>query len=110
MKTSETKGGTQITACPGCRFNPIRSHPKEEALDVETNWTRTCPRCRRKLCITCFPVGKESCVLEDCISAGEALGIDAVLETPLFGGRIAGDEPLPSAPEPFRLDEVRDAD
>lgn len=77
MRAAVNKVGAVIGQCPGCGSNPVRSHPTIETLCVVSNWTRTCPRCRRKMCIVCFPVGRDWCVRGDCESMDEVLGMVA---------------------------------
>jgi uncharacterized C2H2 Zn-finger protein len=107
-KIAVTDKGAQLIPCPGCG-HVVRSHPDHETRDAELNWTVTCPKCERKLCIACFPKGAAGCTLTDCEVVAAAVrhahetAPPVLVDTPLFGGALRGDEPLPETPEPFRV-------
>ena len=105
-KTAITDKGVQLLACPGCG-HIVRSHAELEDLDTDLNWTHTCPRCERKLCVVCFPQKQKQCALLDCatVHAANATRVRDLVDAPLFGGALRGDEPLPTAPEAFQLIE-----
>lgn len=98
-KIAVTDKGAQLIPCPGCG-HVIRSHPEHETRDAELNWTITCPRCERKLCLACFPTSAVSCALPDCEAVTKARQL---AYAPLFGGALRGDERLPETPESFRV-------
>ena len=65
-KPAKVTDGVWLRPCVGCGFIMRQTTETLPYRDVNTNWTLECPACKRRLCITCFPVGAETCALPDC--------------------------------------------